>query len=67
MTPHQRRILLDGIDGAWAEEVLRDRYGELTADQIYYLTYLVSGNQQEAQRAQMARTLEEMRRKRQQG
>ncbi len=50
------------MDRIWAEEVLRDRGGDLAAEQLYRIVWLATGSKEQAQKARARRMLEESRR-----
>lgn len=60
---HQKRALLVCRDAVWAEEVLRDRGGRLTADSIRRLTLMATDDQTAADRAYADAVVREMDRK----
>ena len=50
------------MDSLWAEEVLRERGGGLSADDIYTVTWLATGSKDKAEDAKTDRLMREMRR-----
>lgn len=61
LTDVQRRLLEASLPGVWAEEVLRERAGELTAAAIRSLTLVATGDPFEAERAFNRRVLADLR------
>lgn len=57
----QRQALALNMDGVWAEEVLRERGGDMDNRAIYYLTYMATGDKAAAEEARAKRIVEEMR------
>lgn len=62
MTPGQTLELLVNMDRVRADELLRDRPHELTAEGLYHATLLVTGDVSRAEKAYSERALDEMRR-----
>ncbi len=58
-------MLQSNMQPIWAEEVLRDRGGSLTAQSLYDLTLLATGDEDYAGTVAARRVLEEERRRNQ--
>lgn len=64
LTPGQKMALQMFMPGVCAEEILRERGGEMSAQSVYKAVLLASGSKDEAETAMSRRVLEEeMRRK----
>lgn len=61
MKPGQRLKLQLNLMPLWAEEVLRDRGGGLTARELQEMTLLATGDKDKAEKAMTDRIAEEMR------
>ncbi len=57
----QRQALALNMDSIWAEEVLRDRGGDLDNRAIYALTWMATGDKRKAEDAKSRRIMEELR------
>lgn len=57
MTAEEKFTLLAHLDAVWAEETIRDRSGELTADGLHDLVLAATGDETAAQTARARKVL----------
>lgn len=61
MSEHEQRAWEANIGAVWAEEVLRERGGSLSGDQLYHITLLATGDRKRAEKDRARRILDETR------